>query len=249
LDRIVSRFNGGRESASSAGHGYDFVDCDFSHTGRAGIATAPGAGADIEAESNVNRDLAFTRCSFVEQCGAGMVADSGDSANVVFNECRFVGTTSWSAWPRKPYFEFKNCTFVGAVANAFSDKKDAAALPTLATAGLRTIPLSLRLVRLYLASPSGGPIVDLALSDNVVFARCTFDCQTEGSPSMELARDLPRLHYDSAFRSYRNDKRKVSRPDHDRGTGRSLRFNDTGTVILNGKIMPLGRVGSDFDPW
>jgi hypothetical protein len=93
--------------------------CKFNHTGRDTFASAPGAGLDIESESSPIRNGTFVECEFVNNVGCGMVADSGDSADVVFDRCLFWGTTSWSTWPRKPGFRFNDCTFHGQVVNVY----------------------------------------------------------------------------------------------------------------------------------
>ena len=154
----------------TGGHGYDFADCEFSHTGRGAIYSAPGAGVDIEAEAQPIRDLSFTRCKFIDNAGVGMLADSGDSEGAVFTDCLFVGTTTWSAWPLRPRFSFADCTFVGSVVHPFPHADPARACrfthcrftddPKLSPTG-----------KVFIGN---GPIVDLAESDNVLFDGCTF---------------------------------------------------------------------------
>ena len=91
------------------------IRCRFTRTGRGKFASAPGAGVDIEAESSVCRNGRFVQCEFVDNIGVAMVADSGDSADVRFDRCTFIGTTNWSAWPSKPRFVFRDCLFVGSI--------------------------------------------------------------------------------------------------------------------------------------
>ena len=95
--------------------------CRFTRTGRGRLGSAPGAGLDIEAEGSVCRNGRFTQCEFVDNAGVGMVADSGDSADMLFDRCKFVGTTTWSAWPKKPGFVFRDCLFVGSIVNVHGD--------------------------------------------------------------------------------------------------------------------------------
>ena len=95
--------------------------CAFTRTGRGRFASPPTAGLDIEAEGSVCRNGRFVDCRFVDNGGVGMVADSGDAAEMVFEGCEFVGTTNWSAWPRKPGFVFRDCLFVGSIVNTFGD--------------------------------------------------------------------------------------------------------------------------------
>ena len=171
VSRLVCRYNGRQGLSLTAGRGYDFADCEFSHTGRSAIVSPPAAGVDIEAEARPIRDVAFTRCKFVDNSGVGMVADSGDSADARFTDCQFVGATSWSAWPRKPGFRFDRCTFVGSVVHPFPSADPARACrftDCRFTDDPKLSPTS----KVYLG---GGPIVNMAESDNVLFDRCRFD--------------------------------------------------------------------------
>ena len=123
FDNVRCTHNGRQGCSLVGGTGYRFSGCDFSHTGRAGVSSAPGAGFDIEAEGGKPvRDIAFADCTFADNSGAGMVADSGPSRDVRFTRCRFTGTTNWSVWPSKPGFRFDRCTFAGAVVRAFASE-------------------------------------------------------------------------------------------------------------------------------
>ena len=172
VTRLVSRYNYRQGLSITGGRGYDFFDCEFSHTGRGGIKSPPGAGVDIEAEGHrLIRDLSFTRCKFLDNAGCGLVADSGNSEGARFTDCTFVGTTSWSAWPKKPGFSFANCLFVGSVVHAFPDPDPARAAHFLHcrfTDDPRLSPTG----QVY---SGGGPIVNMAKSDNVLFDGCTFN--------------------------------------------------------------------------
>jgi hypothetical protein len=97
------------------------TNCKFNHTGRDTIASAPGAGLDIEAESSPIRNGTFISCEFVDNRGCAMVADTGNSADVTFEKCLFWGTTQWSIWAKKPGFRFTECVFHGQAANAYGD--------------------------------------------------------------------------------------------------------------------------------
>jgi hypothetical protein len=168
----IGRYNGRQGLSITGGRGYDFVDCEFSHTGRSALMSPPGAGVDIEAEGKkIVRDLSFTRCKFVDNAGVGLLAEAGDGADARFSDCLFVGTTAWSAWPRKPGFVFDACTFVGSAVNAYTGTD-----PNLACKFLHC-----RFTDDPKLSPTGkvytggGPIVNLGASDNVLFDGCTFD--------------------------------------------------------------------------
>ena len=95
--------------------------CRFTRTGRGKVSSAPGAGVDIEAENSVCRNGRFVDCEFSDNVGVGFLADQGDTANVRLERCTFVGTTAWSAWPRKPGFVFDDCLFVGAIVQTHGD--------------------------------------------------------------------------------------------------------------------------------
>jgi hypothetical protein len=175
---LACRDNGRQGLSITAGRGYDFTDCEFTRSGRSVVRSAPAAGVDIEAErQRLIRDLSFTRCSFVDNAGCGLLANNGDVAGARFVDCRFVGTSKWSAWPNKPGFVFTGCTFVGSVVNAFADADPARA--TKFSACVFTDDPKL--------SPSGavytakGPIVKLARSDNVAFDRCRFSLVAAGA--------------------------------------------------------------------
>lgn len=172
ISKFISRENGRQGLSLVGGRGYDFVDCEFSRTGRGKIASAPGAGVDIEAEGGkTNRDFSFTRCKFVDNSGAAMVADSGDSAKVRFADCRFVGTTSWAAWPKMPGFRFSGCTFAGAVVHPFPSKNPAEAAK-FTNCHFTDDPALSPTRKLYFAD---GPCVNMGESDNILFDTCRFD--------------------------------------------------------------------------
>lgn len=168
--------NGRQGCSIVGGRGYRFTNCSFSRTGRGTIRSAPGAGVDIEAENGKSvRDIGFDNCRFADNSGAGLIADSGDSARITLDRCTFIGTTTWSAWPRKPYMRFSGCTFVGSLSNAFGDDDPARAAqfarclftddPALAPRGV-----------VY-----GGPLADLSSARNVLFDECRFDASHGGT--------------------------------------------------------------------
>jgi hypothetical protein len=172
--RLRSEYNGRQGCSIVGGLSYRFEECEFSHTGKAGLVSAPGAGVDIEAEGGKrNRDLSFTDCRFSNNIGSGLVADTGDSEGAMFIRCAFVGTTSWSAWPNKPGFRFQECSFAGALARAFGDADPLRATqwfdctfsddPGLSPTG-----------ELYGGTNPDGPLADLADAQNLLFSRCAF---------------------------------------------------------------------------
>ena len=244
LSKLVTRYNGRQGVSIVGGRGYDFSDCEFSFTGRSAIYSAPGAGIDIEAEgSKVNRDLTFSGCKFIDNMGVGMVADSGDSEGARFTDCLFVGTTTWSAWPLKPRFAFDRCTFVGSVVHAFPDR-DPARAARFTECRFTDDPSQSPSGKVYLG---GGPIVNLAESDNVLFDRCIFDLKDGGV--------LPwswRATYQDCTMSQASPVTAMTKGKYlGRTTIRApVDYYGSmviGTLILNGKPVPQGAHG--VPPW
>jgi hypothetical protein len=127
LERVVSEYNGRQGISWIGGRGLEATDCSFNHTGRArnhgggmydgtAVSSRPGAGFDIEPNAGTtqkSRDGLFTRCEFVNNAGAGMVAAAGDGGYTTFVDCTFWGTTSYSVWASQPGLKFQNCRFYG----------------------------------------------------------------------------------------------------------------------------------------
>jgi hypothetical protein len=170
VEQLNSEYNGRQGCSIIGGQNYSFEDCKFNHSGKDRIAGAPGAGVDIEAESGFVRNLKFSACEFINNTGAGLVADSGDSAGASFTNCRFVGTTSWAAWPNKPQFSFADCQFVGSICNIFGNQDPALAAQFMNCSFCDDPKLS----------PTGEvycdsyPIADLSDRANALFDTCTF---------------------------------------------------------------------------
>ena len=245
VTHFIARYNGRQGASVTAGHSYDFADCEFSHSARSAVQSAPAAGVDIEAESGPIRDLSFARCSFVDNAGCGLLADSGDSQRARFTDCRFIGTTNWSAWPKKPGFSFNGCTFVGAVVHGYPDPDPARATHFVDCTFTDDPKLS----------PTGkvfvgtGPIVNLAQSDNVLFDHCTFRCVA--------AAQLPwswKAIYRDCVMSQRSAKGAIPKG---RFQGRTtingpVDLNGSvveGTLIVNGRQRPHGNIGDIHQKW
>ena len=101
-----------------------------------------------------------------------MVADTGDSANVTFDGCSFIGSTSWAAWPDKPNMRFSKCTFVGAIVRCFGSP-DPALATQFVDCTFRDDPRLSPTGTAFLGKRN-GPIADLSKSQNVRFVRCAF---------------------------------------------------------------------------
>ena len=120
LEVVRSEYNARQGLTWTGGIGLHATGCSFSHTGRARFTSSPGAGLDIECEdSSVVRDGLFEDCQFVDNVGAGFVADGGDGGYSTFRRCRFWGTTTASVWPNRPALRFEGCTFHGTAVRAF----------------------------------------------------------------------------------------------------------------------------------
>jgi hypothetical protein len=180
IENVRSEYNGRQGCSVVSGRGYAFANCRFAHTGKAGLESAPAAGLDIEAEEGINRDFSFTDCEFVDNAGCGMVADSGDSDGATFTRCTFVGTTAWAAWPSKPNFHFRDCTFVGGVVRNYGHGEADPSKATQYFDCLFTDDPSLSPTgQVYL--PDGeGAICDSSLGDNTTFQRCRFHLTRNG---------------------------------------------------------------------
>ena len=140
LTNCSFEYNGRQGFSWTGGAGLSAKGCNFSHTGRAynrsikkELSTAPGAGVDIEPESDPNiniyrlvKDGQFTNCTFENNRGVGMVADLYDekefrvAQNVGFDSCTFWGISNWSIWVAHPGFRFYNCNIYGSPVHSFT---------------------------------------------------------------------------------------------------------------------------------
>ena len=230
---IRSEWNGRQGCSLIGGHGYAFADSRFAHTGRARLSTPPAAGFDIEAESAPIRNLRFDRCTFEDNSGCGLVADSGDSADARFADCRFVGTTNWSLWPNKPGFRFDRCEIVGACVHAFGSP-DPARATRFDDCTFTDAPARSANRKVFLS----GPMANLSDSRNVLFARCRFDA-THGA---QLPWSTAAIYDGCTMRQ------SGTAPAYPRGTFRGANRIDgavdiaaspvRGRLLLNGRAIP-----------
>ena len=248
IDHLLCRYNGRQGLSLVGGRGYDFVDCEFAHTGRTRLATAPGAGVDLEAEEKVIRDVTFDRCKFLDNVGPGLVAESGDTADVRFNDCMFVGTSSWSAWPRKPSLVFERCSFAGAVVNAYASQ-----IPGLATrfvgCSFTDDPRHSPDGKLFFGGGHAGPVVALGASDNVLFHDCRFILRRLGVLPWSWRAIYQNCEMLQVSKTPAMTKGKFIGRNVINGPVDLYGSMILGSVLLNGKAVPRGRVGSDFAPW
>lgn len=143
MNKCSFDYNGRQGFSWTGGAGLKAISCTFNHTGRAynnslkkPLSTAPGAGLDIEPESDPNintfrivKDGVFKNCTFENNSGAGMVADIYNkeeyriAQDVSFEDCTFWGTTYWSVWVSHPGFTFTNCRIYGSAVHSFDSDK------------------------------------------------------------------------------------------------------------------------------
>jgi hypothetical protein len=191
--------NNGRQALSLVGGtGLSFESCHFGKTGvdlgatfgkRWGATyTAPGAGLDIEPEVSKVRRVTFQSCSFYQSIGGSMVADQGDARDVLFDLCLFEGSLSWSAWPNKPGFKFKKCTFVGPQVNFYYDASNPLLSPEYEDCLLTNDVKKSSTGTIY-ASP--GPVLLAGSNKGMRFRGCTFEhTQAEDSINGSIVHEM-----------------------------------------------------------
>lgn len=124
LINVRSEYNSRQALSWVGGVGLTAINCKFNYTGRGAFLSAPAAGLDIEAEGAVVRHGSFINCEFGGNASTGMVADSGDSADVTFTDCRFYGLYSYAVWVRKPRFKFIRCMIAGGLVNTYTSPNE-----------------------------------------------------------------------------------------------------------------------------
>lgn len=238
LTNVVSDGNGRQGCSIVGGGGYVFNNCHFARTGAGKIASAPGAGVDIEPEGGktVSR-LRFEGCRFSDNAGPGMLVGGLGSSDVFFVDSAFIGTKGYSAWPAAPRYAFERCSFVGTVTNCFGDPQPANAT-RFTDCSFRDL-LDSGSASIYLGGGASGPIVDISTSRNVQFTRCLFDLRKNG----RLPWSTAAIYTDCTMRQ------RTAEQAYPRGSwlGRSdVRGNVDvggskirGTLLVNGK--PVGR--------
>lgn len=115
LIQVRSEYNGRQGMSWGGGSGLTAINCQFNHTGRGGVGSSPQAGVDIEAERGAIRNGLFINCEMINNVGLAMGSDSGDSADVFFNGCTFLGTTNFTMLTRKPRMHYQDCTISGMI--------------------------------------------------------------------------------------------------------------------------------------
>jgi hypothetical protein len=238
FENVRSEYNARQGCSIIGGRGLTFSGCQFNHTGKAGLYSPPGAGVDIEAEgAKHNFDHSFIDCEFVDNSGCGMVASSGLSEGGTFTRCKFIGTTSWSAWPNKPRFSFRSCLFVGALCHA-SDVSDRRLATRFTDCIFLDDPTKSPNGKVYLAAGRSGPIADLNEEGTPIFNRCRFKLTHRAQLPWSIKatyRDciMSQVSPQLAFPRGRFEGRTTIQ-------GNVNLYNSTyaGELILNGKLVP-----------
>jgi hypothetical protein len=242
LQDVRCEFNARQGVSLVGGRSYRFERCKFSGSGKARIASAPGAGVDIEAEQSKRvRDVSFSDCEFSNNHGCSFLAAEGDIERVTLTDCRLNGTTLWAAWPNKPYTSFTRCLFVGAIVNAHGDPVAERATKFI-DCTFRDDPALSPTGEVYGAPNTDRPIVDLYDHENVLFRNCRF-LLTHRS-ALPWTRNV--TYQDCTF------SQRSSAPSYPRGyfIGRNVMAGPAvingswvrGELILNGRLIPRGQV-------
>lgn len=236
VDNARCEFNGRQGISLTGGRYVTIRNCQLNKTGKNGVvASNPGAGLDIEAELGLIRDVSVSGCEFVDNYGQGFVADQGDSARMSFDDCRFVGTTNYAAWPHRPGIRFSRSTFVGAVVRCFDDPDATSKATTFSACTFLDDPAMTPDGKIY------GGRIDLGGSGaGTLFDGCVFRYTHEFQ-----------LPYSDGNVRYRNCTMAQASPEpsYPRGiyTGRNVirgavRLGGSriaGEVNLNGRLLPV----------
>ena len=171
--REVRCTGNGRQGVSVVGGaGIRFTACTFADTGQGKVSSAPGAGVDIEPNGrDMAADLAFDRCTFVNNRGVGLLAAEGASHAIAARDCTFwqgfdprAGATHGSGdafWLTKPGVRIERCRVHGTVTNLHPTAQvrasafDDAVHPRLGRSGRR---------RPYLVASAAGTFSDCTVT-------------------------------------------------------------------------------------
>lgn len=128
LRGVRSEYNARQGLSLLGGIGFSATSCAFDNTGQGRFASGPTAGVDIEPGQSVVRNAHFSRCTFDNNAGAGLIADSGDSADVQVTHSHFRGSSrSPALWPNMPGYLFEDCQVYGWVVNGYGSTDAASA--------------------------------------------------------------------------------------------------------------------------
>jgi hypothetical protein len=121
LNNVSSTYNGRQGMSWVNGNGLIATNCKFNYTGNARIASAPGAGVDIEPEGGADiQDGVFTNCEFKYNIGSGVLYDRNARLvrNMLFKNCTVVGYSNWALWMMGTRVRYEDCLIYGHVAHS-----------------------------------------------------------------------------------------------------------------------------------
>ncbi|KAF1026197.1 MAG: hypothetical protein GAK29_01459 [Acinetobacter bereziniae] len=171
----VTSINNSRQGCSfTGGQNISWYDCNFANSGMPSftVASAPKSNFDIEAEVSPIRNSAFYNCFFGDSGNTSLVADSGDTKDIKFFNCKFINSTSTSIWSRKPMMRFYECYINGYMEGFYSTDKhiDRTLFERCVITDNPQVNPEM-LSREYLINASGS---------NPLFNNCTFDFYLSG---------------------------------------------------------------------
>lgn len=240
IDDCRLEFNGRQGLTIIGGRRITVSRTKCSHTGQNGVIDSnPHAGADIEAEGErLIRDVAFRDCDFINNAGAGFVADSGDSAELRFERCRFIGAVNYAIWPNKPGIRFHDSLIVGAAAGFYSDSRGGGSAPQFLNCRFSDDPSLSPTGKVYDAR------FDLAGSEGILFDGCQFDYSR-----MELPWTPPSTRFHNCRMSSRAPGRAqlhgiFTGENVIRGPADLSRSKFLGRVVHDGRLISGGLISS-----
>lgn len=116
MSNVISDSNSRQGMSVCGGQNLTFNACTFSNTGldSFSVSSAPKAGVDLEPEQYPVRRVVFNNCLFMLNKHTSVVSDVGDTKDVKFNDCEFIGMPV-AIWVNKPRFKFNNCKINGQI--------------------------------------------------------------------------------------------------------------------------------------
>jgi hypothetical protein len=125
LINVVCEYNARQGFTWDSGIGLTVINSKFNFQGKGRFASSPASGVDIETGgTQVCRNGVFINCEFLHNLTNGMVADSGDSADIKFSKCTFWGSTGGAIWPNKPRMVFEDCKIFGGITACYDAQND-----------------------------------------------------------------------------------------------------------------------------
>jgi hypothetical protein len=126
IDNVHCEGSGRQGLSWIGGNGLTVTNSRFTKTGRGAVSSLPKAGLDIEPNAKPTqwtRNGLFKGCTFDDNAGPGFVAPfdrtnataSIDGGYAKFEDCTFIGQTTFSAKIEAPSISFARCKFFGTV--------------------------------------------------------------------------------------------------------------------------------------